>query len=108
MGGMGQPIAEYLIEPLTTIFTPPPNCIGPTYTLGGGQNDTLISNSSYGDTLIHGYTSSCLPISALDIIYNPLPVNLQVGYSPGLCPSGWSTATAVYNPPKTSVFCCPT
>lgn len=103
---MGQPIAEYLIEPLTTIFTPPAGCNGRTYTIASGDNDTIISYSSYATTLVHGYTSSCLPDHAYEI-QSPEGANIVPGYSPGLCPSGWATASAAVEPPTTTAFCYP-
>ncbi|KAF7185667.1 hypothetical protein HII31_13008 [Pseudocercospora fuligena] len=108
MAQMGQGGFPSVIEALTTIFTPPTDCSpGPTFTLGNGKNDSFIFNSSYLDTFIHGYTSSCLPTAALDIIYDLTNYAGAKGYSPGLCPSGWATASAAYSPPQTTAFCCP-
>ncbi|KAK0514191.1 hypothetical protein JMJ35_002808 [Cladonia borealis] len=79
--------------PLTTIFTPPPSCLG-VITYDGvlfWQNGV----SQTGD-------SNCYPASFHNI-YNSY-------YSPGICPQSWTSASTyphANKPLETAAFCCP-
>ncbi|KAI0861166.1 hypothetical protein F4860DRAFT_180349 [Xylaria cubensis] len=95
------------IPPLTTIFTPPPECKTPFAFDGSCKND-FECNGSYMPFLYlpasenpRGTSIQCYPEITT---YNDGFVDAVFDYSPGLfCPDGMTTATSIAN-----VFlCCP-
>lgn len=81
---------------LTTIFTPPPSCLS-TVTYDG--------TSFWEGGLVQTGDQNCFPPSFTDIF--------KSYYSPGICPSGWTSAGSVgqftqdNGVPGTHIFCCP-
>ncbi|KAI0549662.1 hypothetical protein F4679DRAFT_261464 [Xylaria curta] len=95
------------IPPLTTIFTPPPECKTPFAFVGSCDND-FECNGTYMPFLYlpasenpHGTSIQCYPEITT---YSDGFVDAVFDYSPGLfCPDGMTTATSI-----ASVFlCCP-
>jgi len=127
-------ISRYNRGPLTTVFAPPTSCLS-TLTLPSGT----IINLFFGHYAYSYIDESCYPLGTLslqnlvlptswDVYYCKnciVPLNLLVFYinvwidSPGLCPSGWTTATLMTSlypgftadillgPGTTAVVCCP-
>ncbi|KAL9577763.1 MAG: hypothetical protein Q9212_006160, partial [Teloschistes hypoglaucus] len=81
---------------LTSIFTPPPSCLS-TVTYDG--------TSFWEGGLLQTGDQNCFPPSFTDIF--------ESYYSPGICPSGWTSAGGVgqftqdNGVPGTHIFCCP-
>jgi len=82
---------------ITTIFTPPPSCTS-VFTRSGD----LVWQGGVAQT----GDVDCFPPGFAKI--------LNSFYSPGICPSGWTSAGAlsgtgalVFNPRETNAMCCP-
>jgi hypothetical protein len=127
-------ISGYNRGPLTTVFAPPTSCLA-TLTLPTGSSLGLY----FGHNAYSYIDESCYPLGTLssqslepsaswDVYYCKnyiIPLNLLVFYvdvqidSPGLCPSGWTTAilmTSLYpgyaafislGLGTTAAVCCP-
>jgi hypothetical protein len=80
---------------LTTLFTPPSDCLGRTWTS---------NTSAYGALVCtRAYTSSCFP--------SGFAKEQNVIYSPGVCPQGYNPGAMFSTPTSpmvTSCVCCPT
>jgi len=88
------------LGPLTTYWTPPSTCIS-----------TMTSVNDWDENLWLGMTGNIVNLNC----YPPNYATDDV-YSPGICPSGWtsacspqqaSTTSAIFPPTITAVQCCP-
>jgi hypothetical protein len=94
--------------PLTTIFTPGPSCLASTFTVGSGARDSV--TQAYGNpAVIRGVDPVCYPNHFYAIDTFVTGATVAPFYSPGVCPSGYSTATtrAPAGATVTTVTCCP-
>ena len=83
------------LHPLTTIFTPAAHCATDAWTWGGTTGSTLI----YQNYLVSSAGYECFPTN----VYSWF-----ASYSPGICPSGFTSAqTSIIGGSITSVQCCP-
>lgn len=84
-------------QPLTTIYTPPTTCFSGLWTGGGSAGLTRIRQQPVSDE--DSYLSECYP---------PNFYSVEGIYSPGLCPSGYTTAyKTILSSSITSAQCCP-
>ncbi|KAI5363334.1 hypothetical protein Slin15195_G107200 [Septoria linicola] len=93
---------------LTTSFSADTDCFRNIYTIGIGRNDTLSieTGSTITTTILgHGYDRSCYPSEA----YGDESIGgVGGGYiSPGYCPNGFTTASAIITAGYTFAYCCP-
>jgi hypothetical protein len=95
-----------LLGPLTTIFTPPPDCTSITITLSNGT----ASPTAYAPGLLN-IASSCLPSGQpIGTAFETLSYGENY-FSPGICPSSWSSilfSTFSFSGlVETTALCCP-
>lgn len=88
--------------PLTTIFTPPASCSSHwTY-------EASYYNSISGGLLLQNAEKENLDVACFPsgfAGYGRAPSFIQV-YSPGACPSGYTTPAVFYNSGTTTAVCC--
>jgi hypothetical protein len=100
--------------PLTTIFTPPPNCFTDV-SLFTGYNYPTASNSPYSFGLGAGNEfSNCSPCwlgLATTSTCFPSSYSISATYSPGVCPEGYEIACSSVDSNgqafETVATCCP-
>jgi len=81
-----------MAQALTTTFTPPSSCFDAPWTSAAGETGIVVLYRQNND--------ACRPDGG---------VNGDVAYSPGICPSGFSTAKAtIVSGTETEAVCCPT
>ncbi|KAI0440068.1 hypothetical protein F4803DRAFT_528885 [Xylaria telfairii] len=91
---------------LTTVFTPPTECITPFITIPDAGCDDITCYALFMpsweiDSATGGAHLQCLPSFSTDADFNESPI---FTYSPGLfCPSGMTTATSISG----TALCCP-
>jgi hypothetical protein len=90
-----------VVGPLTTTFRAPSSCTTTTPQLYQVWSE---SDSRYVEGPLYTAGSDCFPSG-----YDPAPANY---YSPGWCPSGYTTAcsslASAGTETETAVVCCPT
>lgn len=95
---------------LTTVFTPPSSCLGSTFTLSPSGSDIYASG-----TVTRGLAPECFP-SYFRSVYEQGTIPGSPGsnsttyesfYSPGICPSGYTTETAQITSSMLLGTCCP-
>lgn len=91
------------VQALNTTFTPPASCFAPTFTLSPLGNDAFGSISDLY-SVERGYTSACyaantsasvVVTASRDGVVYTTPV-ARYYYSPGNCPTGYTTASAAF------------
>ncbi|OGM47727.1 hypothetical protein ABOM_004348 [Aspergillus bombycis] len=88
------------IVPLTTIFTPPPDC--PTsWTFAPTTSDSVMNGILLQNAL--SVVSSCYP-SGFSNTGRAMATHV---FSPGYCPIGYTSADVTINGPTTTAICCP-
>ncbi|KAK0732270.1 hypothetical protein B0H67DRAFT_96467 [Lasiosphaeris hirsuta] len=88
--------------PLTTVFTAAPSCSSDFVYYGYSAGLDYVDRDTYS-------ASVCYPLGRLNL--------LEVYFSPGVCPSGWTSGGYVYTtsffwapslaPDETAAICCP-
>lgn len=106
---------------LTTVFTPPTSCLQSVFTLSPSGSDVYESG-----TVTRGIASQCYPSGFRSVYENGSifgntfvfvnggsssegveSTTYQSFYSPGVCPSGYSTDTARFSAQTFFATCCP-
>lgn len=106
---------------LTTVFTPPASCLQSVFTLSPSGSDIYESG-----TVTRGIASQCYPSEFRSVYSNGTILGntfvfvnggsssegvestaYQSFYSPGVCPSGYSTDTARFSAQTFFATCCP-
>lgn len=93
---------------LTTTFTPASSCFASTFTVGPKYRDTL--TRGYGNNaIVRGVDPVCYPNNFYGIDSIVSGTTVAPFYSPGICPSGWTTATTTVpaGATVTTATCCP-
>lgn len=88
------------IVPLTTIFTPPPDC-STSWTFAPTGPDSLVNGILLQNAISH--VTSCYPPG----FSNTGRAMATHVFSPGYCPIGYTSADITINGPTTTATCCP-
>ncbi|OOO11097.1 hypothetical protein OAory_01075670 [Aspergillus oryzae] len=86
--------------PLTTIFTPPPDC-STSWTFAPTGPDSLVNGILLQNAISH--VTSCYPPG----FSNTGRAMATHVFSPGYCPIGYTSADITINGPTTTATCCP-
>ncbi|KNG82966.1 hypothetical protein ANOM_008958 [Aspergillus nomiae NRRL 13137] len=88
------------IVPLTTIFTPPPDC-STSWTFAPTSSDSVVNGILLQNAL--SVVNSCYPPG----FSNTGRAMATHVFSPGYCPMGYTSAEITVNGPTTTAICCP-